>query len=184
MDTLSSSIQAAPDCNGSETCVPVLAPAEELTLRLIVSCLAYNHTYQTYKLLSNWLTPEPLSVYEFPDSGAIYTPLIQSILCQLPTNSVSTAFYQMWSMVAMVLTSIPLETQQRMAKFLQHTSNRDMREQLTQGFDNLATAHFSRYIRARENFSFPDCEQPTVAKNSLSPQLHSRLATLLGKASS
>jgi hypothetical protein len=63
-------------------------------------------------------------------------------------------------------------------------SSPDIQEQLTQGFDNLATAHFSRYIRARENSNSPDYEQRIEQKSRLNPQLLSRMATLLGKASS
>ncbi len=165
------------NCSDSCTCSPQLA----LYFRTLCAAIASNLTYSDFKILSDWLRNEPLFVSEFPDNGAIYTPLALEIYKCLPTHSTSTNFYQIQWMLGLVLTSIPIQNQMQLLHLL--TSSQDMKEQLIQGFANSATAHFSRYIRARENSNSPDYEQPIEQKNHLSPQLLSRMAMLLERES-
>lgn len=176
------SIPVAVSCASSGASLPQLELCENLYIRTLCTCLSYSLMYSEFKLLAEWLIPEPFSVSEFPDQGAVYTKLALEIFSCQPQISISTNFYQIQSLLSLTLTGIPIASQRRMWELL--ISSPDMREQLTLAFDSLATAHFSRCTRARENFSSPDYEQPIEQKSRLNPQLLSRMATLLGKASS
>ncbi len=152
----------------------------KIIIRAFPTLLSYNLSRDDYYILLSWLCPTAIKV---PGKDLLYTPSeLTREIWKCLSNSTWTNSYPtrllLLGLQSLIRNKILATYQQVLI------SSPDMREQLTLAFDNLATAHFSRCTRARENSSSPDYEQPIEQKSRLNPQLRSRMATLLGEASS
>ena len=159
---------------------------DELSIRLLLACLAAGIGVSKYRQLCEWLDL-PTCAFDVASQKhtnfdrEIYTPLIQEIISCIPSTSFSTTHYLIWTYLNQIPFQFSMETQKILHSLL--LSKLDMKERLTIAYANSATRQCLLCTRARENSSSIDYEQPIAPKKLPSPQSHSLSATLSEKLS-